>query len=808
MAIAFVTSNSKMPGLNFEAPPGIRDLEYLFDQIFASEQRTRLQLTMGQYRDEGASYGVVDQQNPNSAIPKSGRPLCVQPNDGNPLTLDIMPGAAITKAGNVIVVPEQVFGVALANNAVVNVVLLEYVVIDNTDTNVVTDGNTVEAVRRTIALPVDPDLPSSTPETQADPDLNKAQLLKVVTLQDYQDLSKFSQMRLNDVVVLAIVQVVSNPSPPPLTILSIDMTNAVNTYVRPWFSAVDQEHRAFVGTGSPLVPHALGYNDLSGGALTLYQQLLQHGMIISRDINVPGCPGKYCTELVDVARVFTDTDGSVTGAATSRYVRLNSYPNRIIGARANTLNGSDIVEDKSLGAQIVAVELIPNTNILKLGYQDGTFVNEIFDILVGPTHVGFTVYYTDSDCLRPPALPQDLMLVANDIIQFQKPTPIEEYVTGGKIFNELPNTQYAVGTNGPVPKNYRLVLDASQQFVECPQVVQCARLINASTGVGTAVQAPQFVMYGPARIRLALWNATPQPNLTLNVQVELAGKDLTGATVTETVIFSGTAGTAQPAQIAWDQPLVIPDSGEISTVFQLSNTVFTTLDTWKVKQTPVAAGANALIQLWAELEPTTTPSIDDTLPICTFNWNGQSVARIRDERPIDRKIQDVQGVLREQSDSYLISGNATHPYVALLGESFKDPRFQDNILSKRNRHSGLLNSAFTNETLPSFAADGSCGREWYYSQAIVLPQQAGTDALNMVVFGDSSHTSILTTFGSDMVVEYQVAFVSTPGVFSGWSSMPGITGSRSFKLNVANVFKIRFRIAGKKLAGYSLAIAQ
>lgn len=799
MAIAFVTSNSKLPGLNFEAPPGIRDLEYLFDQIFANEQRTRMQLLSGHYRDAGMSHGVVDQKNPNSTVPRSGRPLCVQPNDGNNLTLDITPGIAVTKAGNVIVVPEQLFGIALANSAVANVVLLEYLVVDNTDTNVVTDFNTVEAVRRAVAPPIDPNLPPSTPETLADPDLNKPQLVKVVTLTDYQDLTKFSAQRLNDVVVLAVVQVVSNGSPPPSTILDIDMSNAVNTYVRPWFSAVDQEHRQFVGTGSPLVPHSLSYNDLGGGALTLYQQLLQHGMVISRDINVPGCPGKYCTELVDQARVFTD-DGTVTGVSGARYVRLNSYPTRIIGSRENKLSGTDIVENKSLTANLVAVELIPNTNILKLGYQAGSAINEVFN-----SSLGFTVYYTDSDCLRPPALPQELMLVANDIIQFQKPTPIEEYVTGGKIYNAVPNTQYAVGTNGPVPKNYRLVLDASQQYIECPQIVQCARLINASTGVGTAVQAPQFTMYGPARIRLALWNATA--STTLEVQVELAGKDLTGATVTETIIFHGTSTSAQPIQIAWDQP-VIPASGEIDSVFQLSNTVFASLDTWKVKQTPVAAGANALIQLWAELEPTTTPAIDDTLPICFFNWNGQSVARIRDDRPIGRKLRDPGELVQEQLAEFLISGNTTHPYQAFLGEDFKEPRYQDVVLSKRNRHSGLLNSVFTDEQLPAFsAADGSCGREWYYSQAIVLPQQVGTDVLNMVVFGGSTYSATLT-FGSDVLVEYQTSPIGSPDAFSPWAAMPTFSGTRVLRLLINGIFKIRFRIAGKRLAGYALAIAQ
>lgn len=816
MGIAFVTPNSKLPGLNFEAPPGIRDLEFLFDQVFAGEQRNRMQLVMGHYRDNGASYGIVDQQNPNSALPGLDRPLCVKPNAGNPLTIDIFPGAAVTKAGNVIIVPENLTGLKLANEAlttnapssipvspqfqgVENVVLLEYVVIDQPETNVVTNYNTVEAVRRDVALPIDPNAEST---SSTSPDLNKSQLVKVVTIQDFLDLSKFSEQRLNDVVVLAIVKVVSNSSPPPSTILSIDMSNAINTFVRPWFSSVDQEHRAMIGTGSPDVPHSLGYNDLSGGALTLYQQLLQRGSIISRDINVPGCPGKLCSELIDNARVFTDGDGSITGTTGQRYVRLNSYPNRIIGSRANKLDGLTVVEDKSITAACVAVELIPNTNILLLGRQGS--VNEIYD-----SSLGFTVYYTDTDCLRPPALPHDVMLVANDIIQFQKPSAIEEYVTGGKIYNELPTTDYPVGTNGPVPKNYDLVLDKSQQFVECPQVVVCARLINGANGVGTAVNEPQFPMYGPARIRAALYNATPQPNATLEVQVELAGKDINGAIVTETLIFHGTAGSAQPAQVAWDQPLTLPASGEFPDIFQISNTVFSSLDTWKIKQTPINAGANALIQLWAEIEPTTTPDLDDALPICQFNWNGQAVARIRDTRPIEREIKDPNVVTVEQAASHLMTWNTSIMFTPLLGESFKDPRYQDNVLSKRNRHNSALNTCFSNEAIAAFNSDGTHpGREWYYSQAIVLPQITGTDVLYVTLFGANSLFSTLGSFGGDVLIQYQVSTVSNPDVFGSWNTMFPIAagGSRIWGVGVTNNFKVRLRIAGKNLSGFIMSI--
>ncbi len=809
MAIAFIPANSRMPGLNFEGPPSIKDLEFVFDDTFAEEQRNRLQLLMGQYRAGGPSYGVVDESNPNSATPGSGRPLCIQPNAGNPLTVDVLPGFAVTKAGNIIVLTEQLFGLRLADESVTtstvaggtNVVLLEYLVVDDEDTNVVTDYSISEAVRRVVAPTYDTD--STVP-----------QLIKIVTLSDYLDPSKFSSQRLNEVVVLAVVRTVQIATPasttvqsssPPLTsALSIDMTNAVNTYVRPWFSAVDQEHRKSVGTGTitSTNPHGTSLNEMSQGSLTLLQQLVQHGMIISRDLDVPGCPGKYCTELVDTVRVLTDTDGTVTGTSDRRYVRLNSYPTRLIGARENMLDGLDVVEDTSLGARPIAVEVIPNTNILAFHRNSGT--DEAID-----SSKGFTVYYTDVDCLRPPALPREVMLVANDIIQLQQPnTDIELLVTGGKEYSELPSNQFTVGTNGPIPKIYQLWMDGDQQYVQSPQVIQCAVLLTDPPGVGVAIQEPQFAMYGPARIRAALWNATSPAPSNLDVRVEIAGKDVDGVPVTEVLIFNGTALSAQPREITWDQPLPVDITNpnmDFAALFQVSTTVFSSIDTWKIKDPPVAAGANALVQLWAELEPTTTPALNDALPICKFWWNGQSVSQVRDTRPISRKLTDTEQITKEQMNmmSMILGISTTGNVIPMVAESFKDPRFQDNILSKRVRNHDVLDTVFTDEELTVFNTDGKhSGREWYYSQAISLP--ASLDTLYMVVFGDSSNM-FNEVFGDDAYVEYQL--FSSPLTDGDWTIMPPVGTARLRRLtDLTSEFKIRFRIVGKRLSGYALVL--
>ncbi len=61
------------------------------------------------------------------------------------------------------------------------------------------------------------------------------------------------------------------------------------------------------------MPHSLGLNDLSQGELTLYDQMLSHGMVLGLDADIPGVPGELCLETVTTTRVKIDNDGSKTG---------------------------------------------------------------------------------------------------------------------------------------------------------------------------------------------------------------------------------------------------------------------------------------------------------------------------------------------------------------------------------------------------------------------------------------------------------------------------------------------------------------
>ncbi len=813
----FNQSGQRLPGLNFDAPPGPRDLEFQFDDVFADEQRRRLQALIGQYRATGAAYGILDESDPATASAGAGRPLTVQPNAVQPLYIDVTPGVAVTRAGNIIEVPDLIQGVPLAvpltaNRDIQCVVLLEYLTVDDADTNVVTAYGTVEATRRVVGDVFDSTSLDFTASNLDDLQNASQNLLKVVTLQTFVDGSKFTPERLNNVVVLGLVKVILDPEDVNTDILSVDMTNTVAIQnaqqIRPWFSAVDQEHRAWVGTGSTSVPHQLGLNDLSQGDLTLYQQMLQHGIVISRDMDVPGCPGKLCTEFVDQTRVFTDSDGSVTGTVNRKYVKLASFPNRLLAVRANKLEGSDSVVDTSVGAHVLSAEIVPGTNVLALGLVG--LVHESFNATIG-----FTVYYTDSDASRPPALPNEIGRVANGLVQFYPPASTELIVAGGKAFEGLPNTSVSLQNMGPFQKQYRVWMDSTQQYVAGPQPLFCSKLVEGATGIGTAVQTPQFTMYGPARIRVGLWNAPLPVNPATLMSVELVGTDVNGSVITETVTIAGTSGSASPRQVAWSQPNPVPAVSVDPEVYQVTNSVFYSLTSFRVTN-KASLGADALIMVWADLDPTVTTTIKDALPVANIWWTGQ-VTKVSDLRPVlpevtaPAKLVGPEATAMMATSLSLASGSR---HVPLAYEDLKSPHWQDNVLSKRDRHNDLMRSMWDDEFMggTTFGTDGTptpAAREWYYSRPILLPSTQ-TTCYVMLFCEDKSNL-----LGVDETrVEFQVASASNPAQYSPWTLAPtlytynmrSIDMTASYAPASAPYFKIRFRIISKGLKGFAVVL--
>ncbi len=802
MSNNFKDSQHAMPGLNFDAPPDIRDLQFVFDTTFAGEQRQRMQL--------GSGSGIFDTANPNSATVGSGRVLVVQPNDGNNLRLDVLPGVVVTPAGNIISVEERVFGLPMATTAndVPCIVLLEYRTQDDPTTNRITDYNQALATRRVLA-PVFDASEFDPNATNIDELQNVSKnMLKCVTLDTFNDVSKFTPTRLNDCVVLAIVTQVANPDIPSASILSVDMSNNVASYVRPWFSYRDLDHRSQIGTGtqSATNPHAVSVNELVLGNMTIFQQSLQHGVVVSRDRNVPGVPGKLCAEFIDAARVFTDSTGAITNVTNARYVRLTSYPLVLVGIRENELDGSESVPDNTVTARTITGAIVPGTNIVALGR---TSVNDVFD-----STKGFTIYYTSAEASRPPALPHELSLVANNTIQFQAPTNDEIFITGGAGYNALSATSVAMGVAGPFPLRYKVWLDASRQYLLAPQVLFCAKVVETVNGVGTATQSFQYPLYGSSRIRVGLLNAPEPVQTSMFMTVEITGKDVNSDTLVEEVTISGSSVLASPRSVAWD-----PSSGQL---FQLTSNVFSEITSWRVTD-KFGLGSDAHVMLWAEIEPTTTAALDDALPVASVEWNGLGVSSIRDIRPVVQNIRDAFDRNQSASEAGLgLIGALTNTpagsgHVPIASEDMKRPVWQDNVLSKRIRSNPYLRSVRIDETLVGFDSDGqgTGAEEWYYSRAIKIPEilQTAPSRLIILLNVDDKIDMQVKDLEGDTIVEAQLTSIS--GVTASSSSWLPLTSADSplvrelaLSSNYAPAsspyFKLRLRILSKYLKGYSL----
>jgi hypothetical protein len=222
--------------------------------------------------------------------------------------------------------------------------------------------------------------------------------------------------------------------------------------------------------------------------------------------------------------------------------------------------------------------------------------------------------------------------------------------------------------------------------------------------------------------------------------------------------------------------------------------------------------------LWAELEPTVTASINDALPVASVWWNGQSVTKVNDARPIARSLQDARRVFPE--DEAMLSGVLQQVvnggnWIDLIAEDFKNPRYQDVVLSRRDRHSIELNTVEAEETIPAWSTDGTMpppAREWYYSRPVMLP---ATQHTLWVELFHATQPLTQTQFGGTATVQAQLMPSSSPSTLSPWTTMTPLN-QKMFSLSLSasyppaspTYFKVRFRIAGKALRGFSAAMRQ
>jgi hypothetical protein len=287
--------------------------------VYNQEFIQRLQLVFGHPEYfTSPSYGVVDDEDPTSAVAGDSRPLTVSANVENSLNVDVNPGMGVTLSGMWALLPEAARNLPLATTAenVANVVYLVYRLVDG-------PMEVNDEKKQVITFEQRP---------EDDPDVTNDYVVEVDTVANYFSVQPSV---LADRIPLAVVTVVQQQDPNTgvvLPALSIDHTQLSYTWNRPWFSAVDIEHRSKLGTGTQTDQntHALSLNEVSVGPFGPLELQAPHGLIIGKPQSQAKVPGYVCEESVPTSQLLTDdSSGTVTGFPNSQYIELSHYPARV-----------------------------------------------------------------------------------------------------------------------------------------------------------------------------------------------------------------------------------------------------------------------------------------------------------------------------------------------------------------------------------------------------------------------------------------------------------------------------------------------
>lgn len=385
-------------GLTFKTLVGFDDFQKEFELIF-NEHRDFIKLIMGD------NYGIVSDKDV-----KELSPLYPTLNDN---ILSVTEGKIVTKNGDVTTVEE--FSKEIGSFSEDLAVLFVYEMIGSSEKRVTNDGNAASVWYER----------KSTEDS-----------ILVIKASSYNSLS--DEVKNNSVCICIVKYSTTTPY--------IDLTNSEYTFNRPWFSPTDIAHRLEKGTGSSDVPHSIGINDLSSSDVTLYNQLLSRGIIVSKDTSIAGVPGKSYKIKVSVGV----GDGN-TIEDTDFVAYLNCYPNAIGYCSKN--------EDGE-GYDDVSAFLREGTNLIDV--NDFPYGIDIYlDVIL-------------TKCLMPPvssdSLTTELTFGTND--------DNDIIITEGKQ-TELVDPTISFSNCGATSKTYEVVFGADGKLHKEPDILGFSSLLSS-----------------------------------------------------------------------------------------------------------------------------------------------------------------------------------------------------------------------------------------------------------------------------------------------------------------------------------------
>jgi hypothetical protein len=617
----------QVPGLNYDAQLQAED--YKQNRTFIEQAiLERFLLSTGSPPNSVPQTGIVDILNPALiSSSENTRPFLVTVSTLNALNIAINPGLAVTSTGALVNFAGN-FNFTLARTLAndVNVVYVQ---------NQLISGGVTET--------------NDYMEPLASQDVQNPTVLNVALIQDWNNVSLFPPSLKNNIVVLAVVTVV--PTANSGLALQIDMTQNNYQYNRPWFSIKDLQHRSFLGSGTatPQNPHATSINDLTpAGTVGLFQGLVDTGFVVSRDTAINKMVGAtFCTESIPLSRIQTDSGGTVTanseyGKTGALYVVLQAFPTRL-GA----------VYQTGTPANSYSAEVIEGTNILVFGPNENITVP-------------LTVEYTDTIALLPP------VSAPTPVLTFGVPATNEVIVTGGLTYATVPNPIMDFSASGPFPRRYLVYQLGNASLVSYPQIMIPATSLNA---IGTSLYPPAAQMAQPARIRLGITKANNV--VGMDIQVTLNGLDTSGNSISEVVELSNALGYQDELVPSTNYDSPNQSVVSVNTYSSLTNLQITN----RVNDGPLS-----ILQLWAEIEPATSPGINDATLVSRILWNGQGIVTIEDLRVISKGFfRPNQQYIRPAGEVLLdadrvlsniqVSPLMAHSSIRLFTEDFEDLRF-------------------------------------------------------------------------------------------------------------------------------------
>jgi hypothetical protein len=560
------------------AAPITLDLLEFERQAFIDEILKRTRLLFGEVDPTLNRYGIVDSRDPRTALSSdTTRPLVVSVNVTDPATIDVSPGTAVFQSGEVIVLENGASRIAVPGGiGTKSVVFLKF--------------DELELGPRLTRY-------ETLANTYVDFLESDADYIQVLTRNDYDALSFEEKALTIPLAFITVQEVVVSGGGGTTTELVVDMTQDQLSTNRSWFTPVDIEHRSFVGSGvvSSSNPHGMSLNDVAASsAQTLFQLHLDHGMIVSKDRDLAKVPGKICEETILAGAISVDTTGSVTGILNALFFETTKFPTQLLRCTDAATKTFDFAPVQLPRKNVVF--LLPNDQ-----YVAGT---------------DLTIYYMSTDAAEPPTGVPLTSLV------FKQPVTLETLISGGFVVESIVNLEFTFEDASPIPQRFIIYLDRDGFFQRYPQTCGCYKRL---TDIGFTLQTFDQALRGtPARLKVGLQNAVP--GATLNVQVQITGKDSSGAIVTETVTFDSTWVNNVPGTCS-----------EEDQQFRYTNNEFASITNYIVTNN-VDSGPDASIAIFGDITPEATSELADILPVVEVVWDGLQVCSLEDIRPINTSM--------------------------------------------------------------------------------------------------------------------------------------------------------------------------